>query len=174
MSSTGTTFDSVLLGTTSERYGRIWLGASNGSELLPLAVPVTAQYYVNLGNNQGAFETNTLDQCTQIPLTPAASPNYGNLSLSNATAPLTTTSTSPSYVSPYSSTLVNGQTQISLSAPKVPGSIEVSLPGLAAWLKLYPYQWSIPGIGSTTPAALATFGVYQGRAPIIYWREQFR
>ncbi len=175
MSSTGSaTPDSVLLGTSSERYGRIWMGANNGSELLPLTIPVTAQYYVNLGNGQGAFETNTLDQCTQVALTPAASPNYGALTLSNPTGTLSTASTTPSYQTPYSTTLVNGQTQVTLSAPKVPGSIELSLPGLPAWLRLYPYQWTIPGIGATTPAALATFGVYQGRAPIIYWREQFR
>ncbi len=173
-SSSGGVNDAVLLGSTKERYGRLWLSAANGSELLPLSLPVTAQYYANLGSASG-FITNTLDNCTAVPLTPVqGAGQFGVLQLSNPQGAITVAATTPSYIAPSTATLSSGQSSITLAAPGSTGSLEVSLPGVPAWLRLYPYNWLIPGLGSTIPAASATFGIYPGRAPVIYWHEQFR
>ncbi len=173
-SSTGTGNDAVNLGSTRERYGRLWVTAANGSELLPLTLPVTAQYYAAIGGGNSDFITNTLDNCTALNLTPASNPNFGAARLVNFQGSLTSGSTTPSYLSPNTATLASGQTSINLSAPAVTGSVELTLPNAPAWLMIYPYNLPISGVSPTTPGGMASFGLYPGRAPIIYWHEQFR
>ncbi|NNM52260.1 MAG: hypothetical protein HKM02_08550 [Pseudomonadales bacterium] len=173
-SSTGTGNDAVSLGSTRERYGRLWITAANGSELLPLNLPVTVQYYATVGGGNSDFITNTLDSCTTLNLTPSSNPNFGTARLVNFQGALTSGATIPSYVNPNTATLSLGQTSINLSAPNVTGSVELTFPNAPAWLMIYPYNLPISGVSATTPGGMASFGVYPGRAPIIYWHEQFR
>jgi MSHA biogenesis protein MshQ len=43
------------------RYGRLMIGSANGSQLLPLRMPIETQYW-----NGASFVTNTADSCTAI------------------------------------------------------------------------------------------------------------
>ncbi len=174
-SSGGSSFDAVSLGSSSERYGRLWISDASGSELLPLSMTVSAQYYASVGGGHSDFILNSLDTCTSLPLTPTGSnASYGDYLLSNPQGGVSTSNTQPSYSTPYSALLQNGQTQVQLSAPGVTGSILLSLPQAPAWLRLYPYHSTQAGIAPTTPSGLATFGVYGGRAPVIYWHPTYR
>jgi hypothetical protein len=63
----------------SMRFGRLTIRNANGSQLLPLRVPVEAQYWSGAPIN--GFVTNTLDSCTAITSANDAMGNYsGNLS----------------------------------------------------------------------------------------------
>ncbi|HEX9833054.1 MAG TPA: DUF6701 domain-containing protein, partial [Mycobacterium sp.] len=63
----------------SLRFGRLTVRNANGSQLLPLLVPVEAQYWSGAPIN--GFITNTLDSCTAIASANDAMGNYtGNLS----------------------------------------------------------------------------------------------
>ena len=174
-SSGGTTPDAVALGSTSERYGRLWISDANGSELLPLNVPVSAQYYTSVGGGNSDFVLNTLDNCTSLPLSPSGSnASYGDYQLIDPQGGLTLQSTQPSYVTPYQALLLGGQTQVQLSAPGVTGAILLSLPQAPAWLQIFPYNAGQSGVTATTPSGLASFGIYSGRAPVIYWHPVYR
>lgn len=173
-SSTGGSIDAQALGVTSERYGRLLISDAAGSELLPLALAVNAQYFGVVGGNNSDFVANTDDSCTVLPVVPVAPPNWGDYRLSNYQGALAQGSTTPSYVLPSSQLLSRGTTTLTLSAPNATGSIVVSLPSAPPYLRIYRYNSPVTGIAAQTPSALVTFGIYGGRPPIIYWRENFR
>jgi MSHA biogenesis protein MshQ len=53
--------DALSIGSTDIYFGRMKIGNQTGSELLPLPIPVEAQYYNGYG-----FVTNALDNCTTL------------------------------------------------------------------------------------------------------------
>jgi len=157
------------------RFGRLYLQNAFGSELLPLPVPVTAQYWNGIG-----FVTNTLDQCTQISVANIGLANYtGNLVQGD-----TTVSTGAAFTS--------GVGQLTLFAPGVAnnGSVDlvVNLGATASEASCIPLipdpvttgvdnsylkgRWCGANIDKD-PTARATFGVYKSADEIIYIRELY-
>ncbi len=161
----------------SIRYGRLRIGGASGSQLLPLRLPVEAQYW-----NGSVFVTNTLDACTTLV--------SGNVGLGNFGGSLNTGETTATIVN---SPLQSGRSAIRLSAPGTgnQGSVDVTLnlgatgstnadacnafaPAATAGNKTHLRgAWcSPPGTYSKDPAARARFGINRGSDQSIYRREQ--
>ncbi|WP_379056953.1 DUF6701 domain-containing protein [Methylophilus luteus] len=155
------------------RYGRLAIGSAHGSELLPLTVPVEAQFW-----NGSAFVRSTADACTSIPIQTFAMKTYrGNLNACETQLSV-------------ASAMAGGVLRMRLSAPGVSGTtpntgsvdLEVNLAAKDA-PPLPPERvctgsaesnsndGALPWFGTTDPSGRATFGIY--KAPIIYMRENF-
>lgn len=134
------------------RYGRLSLQNAYGSELLPLPVPLTAEYW-----NGNGWAINTDDSCT--PLTAPA--NGSGLALNLASSGSTTAA--------LSSPLLSGDAGLSLSAPGEThtGYVDITIDS-PAWLD---FKWD--GVNDSNPASRATFGIYKGNSKFIYIRELY-
>jgi len=134
---------------TELRFGRVRLENTHGSELLPLAMPIYAEYF-----DGNSFIINSSDNCTVPTLTsftfvknPSANGDPGLIPL------------------------VNGVGQLAWNnVPYSPGSIDVSFNlGINyPWLR---YDWDSDSAFDDDPEARATFGIYKGNEHIIYLRE---
>lgn len=171
----GMLFSDGNAGTTTDklmRYGRLRLGGASGSQLLPLRIPVEAQYW-----NGSAFITNVSDTCITLAV--------GNVGLGNHAGSLGVGETT---VTAVTSPLQAGRGTITLSAPGVGnnGSVDVTVnlgagtnadacpalaPAATAGNRTYLRgRWC--GAGFTKdPAARARFGVMRGSDEAIYTRE---
>lgn len=140
----------ALLASTKMRYGRMRISNAYGSELLPLPVPLKAEYRGTPG-----FRITSDDSCTALVA--------GNFALSNPTRNMTLAATTPSFANP----MVAGDAKLKLSAPGSGknGSIDVTVT-VPAWLQ---YNWK--NTGDENPTGLAVFGIYQ--SPVIYMRENY-
>jgi MSHA biogenesis protein MshQ len=136
-------------GTAPIRSGRIKLNNASGSETLNLPVPMVAQYY-----NGTSFVTNTLDNCTTVPV-----PTTPNTSTGLSTT-LTTTAT-------LSTPFIAGNGNLKLSKPNTKGYVDITI-AAPTWLQ---YNWK--GTGLTKPTARATFGIYKNANEFIYMREMY-
>jgi|GEM_PF-1033217 len=127
------------------RYGRLKINNAYGSELLPLPVTVTTQYWNGTG-----FITNTADNCTSL-----ASSNF---TLTPGTGGTINTTI-------QSGTMTSGTGAIRLTKPTgftTKGSVKVNpAASISSYLPL------IPGTG------LETFGAYRSGDGVIYMREVF-
>lgn len=148
------------------RYGRLRLGTNTGSELLALSLPLTAEYFIK--GTTDRFATNALDSCTTLTLAPAGPPTWGNVTLGSYTNSLASGETAPT----GSVTLSSGTGTLTLSAPGAgnQGSVLVTV-NAPAWLD---HNWNAATAGDENPSARATFGLFRGRRPLIYWRETYR
>jgi MSHA biogenesis protein MshQ len=156
------------------RYGRLQIGNANGSQLLPLAVPLETQYW-----NGSTFATNTADNCTTLAAT--------NIGLGNYAGNLNSGETAPTLSGAFSA----GKKALSLSAPGAGnnGSVDLvvnlgstidSCTAFAApppapaganqpWLR---GRWC-GATQSKDTTGRATFGVYLGSEEVIFLRENF-
>ena len=142
--------DHALIGSTEVRYGRLKLSNANGSELLPLTIPVTAQYWD--GTN---YVTSMTDSLTTFSTSNVV---INNLQLKPASSTLTIAKVTPNPVVavPFS----NGAGSFRLAAPGVNATGSVNLTTNAPSY-----------LPSNT--ARATFGVYKGNNNFIYLRENY-
>ncbi len=139
------------------RYGRLDLLNAYGSELLPLDIPLQAEYFDGNG-----FVTNTADSCTAY--------NSGDLTFGTYYPNLASGDTTKS----GSGTLASGTdagSPFQLTAPGSgnEGSVDLSLT-VQNWLK---FDWNGDGT-EDDPTARATFGVFKGNPDLIYTREMYR
>lgn len=159
-------------GSTVLRYGRLRLGGASGSQLLPVYLPVEAQYW-----NGTFWITNVDDACTTLAAGGVGLGNYiGNLNAGETTASIT------------ASPLKAGRSAIRLSAPGAGnnGSVDVALnlgsaatanacpafaptatAGNKAWLR---GRWC-DTTATRDPVARARFGIQRSSDEAIYTRE---
>ena len=150
---------------TKVRFGRIRLANAHGSELLPLTIPIRAEFF----RTGVGFVTSTDDNCTTFTLTPVASTtpgsvDHGNLLIDAAKKNMTVTASTPTLTN---SSLTGGRTNIRLSAPGAGknGSVDLRLT-VPEWLQ---FTWG----DKSNPGARATFGAYRGNNEFIYMRENY-
>lgn len=126
------------------RFGRLVIDNAHGSERLPLAVPLRAEFWSN------GFQPNGLDSCTTLTL--------GDLAVTT-TLPTTPTLTAGA-----------GAWTLTLSAPNTPGQATVEA-ALAArpWLQLD--DADADAAYDDDPRGVATFGLASDRQRRIYQRE---
>lgn len=157
-------------GTTEIRSGRIKISNAYGSELLPLPMKATVQFY----NATGSWASSSSDTVTTI-----AAANFA-LSFPVATlvaceTALTVTGNSPNFKLNLSAPGGgnNGWTDLMLNLGAVASGNRCTAVGAAGpaattanrpWLQ-YP--------AGTNPTARATFGVYKGSNDFIYQREAY-
>ena len=132
------------------RYGRLQLSNAFGSELLPLPVPLVAEYW-----NGSAFVRNASDSCTLLAMPVSGSGLALHLVNGGST---TATLNTP---------LIAGDAGLRLGAPGAghAGYVDITVVS-PAYLK---YNWR--GVGDVDPSARASFGVY--KSPLIYRRENY-
>jgi len=128
-------------GTMELRSGRARLSNVYGSELLDMAVPFSAEYYVA---GQG-WQTNGADSCTVVTL-PALVLQPGGTAVNRT----------------LNSPLLNGAGGLVLLKPSVAGTVDM-VATVPVWLQ---FDWV--GAGVSNPAARAIFGVYSGHNSFIY------
>ncbi len=141
-------------GTTEIRSGRIKIGNAYGSELLPLSITATAQYY----NAAKSWVTSSTDSTTQFNTNLSGA--GGNVSVAVVDATHGLGSGNISVVSPGAITFANGIRKFSLAAPGKAGSADLSIITAPGYL--------LPSI-----TGRATFGVYKGTNEFIYLREAY-
>jgi MSHA biogenesis protein MshQ len=173
---TTTTSPFPIASTVPFRYGRLAITPVHGSELLPLTVPLEAQFWGGAG-----YRRSTDDSCTTFDIKTIAMRNYrGNL---NACETVLSGST------PIS--IIQGKASLRLSAPGVSGNtpntgsvdLGVNFDSITAGDQtcVGPGTTQSNAIAGTAgmrnwfgadPLGRATFGIY--KAPIIYMRENFQ
>ncbi len=142
-------------GNKEQRWGRLILDNAFGSELLPLEIPVRAEY-----QSSGEFITNTADGCTAYT---SANISFSNHSGITAGPNLTATGTGM---------LMSGATDpanplvISNSLPEI-GSVDVTH-AIDFWLQ---FDWNNDTNHINDPISRATWGVFAGPDEFIYIRE---
>lgn len=158
-----------------QRFGRITTANAFGSELLPLQLPVSVQYFQDSTNG---FVTSTDDTCTTLTDVPAGPPIWGDISLPTASysGNLDEGETSPAAVN-----FIGGLATIILSAPGstagIPntGSVLVNI-SIDDWLK---FNWdgvdqgADANLNDDDPSATASFGIFHGNDATIYRRELY-
>ena len=151
------------------RFGRLRLTNANGSELLPITLPMITERFDGAG-----FVTHTADICTSIATTfidldnDLEDPAQGDAEIDTGAA----TTTAGIANSPF----VAGDGGLIFSAPGAGNTghadttFNLSLATGAAmpWLR---YDWDGDGNHDNDPSARATFGVYQGSQYLIFIRE---
>jgi len=156
--------DVSVQGTSEIRSGRLWIANAYGSELLPLPVPLQAQYYTSSG-----WLLNTADSCTSLLLpTTVAGLVFGSGNLSaGETTPSSNVTATP--ITSGNFTLGAGDAKFRLSKPGAGnnGYVDITVDA-PAWLK---FPWKGAGLGAISPTARATFGIY--KTPLIYRRENY-
>ena len=167
----------IAFSTSSEqRYGRLSVRNTVGSELLDLPLPMTTQYYS--GGAQG-FITNLADNCSVAP-TLTFSGYQGNLTAgktcvrdsgSPGASGLGCSAAAPSS-SRYLPSAVAGSFNLNLAAPGSGNSGALNVTAVApAWLQ---YLWNgrqWRGVESVRP--WERFGLFPGPAQRIYQREVY-
>ncbi|MDW7645058.1 MAG: DUF6701 domain-containing protein [Desulfuromonadales bacterium] len=146
-------------GTKEMRFGRLTLQNAYGSELIPLNLPLRAEYF-----DGSIFVGNLEDSCT---------PYDGSLAvLSNYTANLQAGETNVAGAGSLLGGVDNPLSPLQLSAPGIgnDGSVDVSLP-VDFWLQ---YDWDGDGALDNDPSARASFGIFKGNSRMIYWGERVR
>ncbi len=140
-----------LVASTKARYGRMKLSNAHGSELLPLAINVAAQYW-----NGTTYVTNILDNDSVFAATDVVFGNYTK-NLNAANYP----NSGATVVTPVSVVFVNGAASYKLAKPGAGnnGSVDMTVSALSAYLP--------------SNTARATFGVYKGNNEFIYLREAY-
>ncbi|MFA7290769.1 MAG: DUF6701 domain-containing protein [Rhodocyclaceae bacterium] len=153
--------------TTRLRFGRLRINNAYGSELLPLPLPVEAQYW-----SGSFFTTHAADSCTSI--------DPATIVMSGYTQGLAACET---FFQPSAAfTLTNGKGALTLRAPGSgnAGSVTLGLnvgaavPGSKTCLSASETNaaaGNLPGFGSVNPTARATFGAF--KTPLIYRRENY-
>ena len=136
------------------RLGRLSLGNAHGSELQSLSLPWRLESWQNVAG--GSFQVESQDACSSAAVLGAPTLNnyLGNLIAGETTV----TASGPSA----------GLGQLALSAPGAgnDGSVQGSFAAMPTWLY---YDWD--GSGRRAASGLASFGIYQGAAPLIFRRE---
>lgn len=155
--------DHGLLGEADLRFGRLLLDNALGSELGPLQLPATAQYW-----NGSTWVNNTADSCTRLSLTTQVQLN-GNLS-GTTTVPVGSGS---SQITSGDLQLNEGRGFIDFSAPGSAGYIDVELL-LDAGSPKYPFlQDNLDADGNydQNPRGRASWGLYRGNNSTILMLE---
>ena len=164
---------------TELRSGRVRLQNANGSELLPLPVPLQIQYWS--GAAQG-WQLNAADTCTQIQAANFAFsfPADAGNKLAACETRMQVVGSAPNYTATLAAPGAgnNGWADLTLNlaAPTPTGNQctgvgaagGTATPVGASWLQ---FPWTSASAGN--PTARATFGVYRS-GPVIYRREMYR
>lgn len=158
--------------TTRVRYGRLRLQNAYGSELLPIRVPVRAEYFNGTG-----WLLNTADSCATIPAAALAKGNVqppASLLAPTAALPVTLSSGQSNIILTQGATKYVGSVDLALNLRSGAGNDQscvtwgttpITIGADLPWLQ---FPWCA---GKLDPAARIKFG--SPKAPYIYLRERY-
>lgn len=150
--------------------GRMSLANVYGSELLPLTVPITIQYYDGVSGN---WLTNAADSCTAFSNIPIQANMINAVVAGQGTGASGTLNTTPTF---SNSTFSAGVTSLNLSSPGKGNNgyvdVEPNLSPTGYNLPWLQYDWPQAGAPtkqySNNPFGRGTFGIYKGSGNIIF------
>lgn len=150
---------------TELRYARLRLGSATGTHLTSALVPAIVEHWASVGVNQ-SFVTSTEENngCTGITLTTSS------LTLDNYQGTLSAGEVTPQ----FNGIAAGGEGVVSLAVDATANPAEVSGSVRVTVTVPTSLQYNQTGSGLTNPSAIATFGVYGGRAPIFNIQEGYR
>lgn len=163
--------DSVNVGTSDFRFGRLLFESAHGPEGADLAITLQSQYF-----DGSTWQTNLDDNCTSLEQTDVLFPD-GTYDVSgNRTTAIGAGSTTGVFTDPSAGKIqfIAGDAGFYFTAPGAgnTGSATVQINNMAAipWLS---FDWDQDGDfgDSVLPPITASFGSYRGHDRIIYWRE---
>ena len=153
------------------RWGRLVMRNGYGSELLPLSIPLFAEYF-----NGSGFVANTADNCTSLSLSSQlvlTNPDTAAGVAQAGNAVMTIAPSGSIQAALANSTLVAGDAGLSFSAPGAGNTGYIDISGNFAGLPWLRFDWDHDGVHDNSAAARATFGVYKGNNQQIYFREVY-
>lgn len=173
--------DHVLLGLSSQRFGRLYIADVWGPESAGLSVPLQVEYW-----DGGVWRLSDGDE-TQIARVDIVFTDSGGSAAAIISDPITApVGTSPNVLFTYDPTGNpvldfgdgigggNGDAGMFVGAPGSPGffTVDIDLTNFP-WLQ---YDWNQDGDFNdpgefAIPTATVTFSTYRGHDRIIYWRE---
>ncbi|MGB0662600.1 MAG: DUF6701 domain-containing protein [Pontibacterium sp.] len=165
------TNDSVSMGQTTQRYGRMNLANTHGPETSDLNQPFQAEYY-----NGSRFVRNDLDVCTTVGIG-----NFGYRFVDDDTAPDDSFSLITGSLNAV--TIDGGSSTPSIAVGTLDagqGRFEYTAPGRGNTGTLYTrilpdswltYDWDGDGAYTDAPEASVTFGRFRGHDRLIHWIE---
>ncbi len=155
----GTTGQSTLSSALEFRLGRLRLENAYGPEILPLTIPLRAEYF-----DGSRYIVNTLDNCSDYVSTNATLTLF-NGNLSSTETGVTTPATQTNLLNG----LYNTTTPLQLTAPGLgnDGSAQLTLT-VPTWLQ---FDW-LNNNSAQDPSSTVTFGRYRGSDRVIYWKEK--
>jgi len=152
------------------RFGRLSIANAHGSELVPLAVAVQAEFFN--GNN---WQPNTLDQCTSFNMSPdfqLSNPETADGSLQAGTATMALDGDTTSATLTNNSPLANGVATMTFAAPGKDNQGYVDIQSQTSlnfgWLL---GDYDNDGSYDDEATGRASFGVFKGSDNIIFRRE---
>lgn len=158
-------------------WGRVIMSNVHGSELSPLSIPLTTEYYSGT-----SFIQNTNDSCTSFTLATDFSisdPADFNCSFATQSSPVAVGSGSVK-ATLSSTTVSNGVSELLISdntstsnGPGDGNTGYIELTSNLSNLSWLWYDWDTDGTHDNCPSARATFGIYKGNTKQIYFREVF-
>ena len=159
----------------THRWGRVSLANAHGSEITPLSIPITTEYYD--GTN---FIKNTADNCSTFTLAndfSISDPADLNCHFTTQTTPVAVGS--GSVKASINNVLVsNGSTPLIISdnsnianGPGTGNTGSVDITTNFSHLPWLLYDWDSDGLHDNCPNARATFGIYENHKNQIYFRE---
>lgn len=162
---TGGGDDHGLIQSTLINYGRLTVGNAHGSELLPLTIPLKAQFYDGL---TGSFIGAAIDNCTLYD-----APLDINLASAAYTGPLTAGDLGLT----GAGNLVAGLASFSVH-DDISNTVGPGVTGDVTFVKVVPaylqYDWDGDNSFNDDPWARATFGIFGGNSKQIYYRQLYR
>ena len=163
--------DSILVGTTELRFGRLFLQGAHGPETAPLSASFLTQYYD--GNE---WLTNSDDSCSAIAQSDIEFPDGTIDTTANRTVAIASGATTGQFTDASAGNInfIAGDAGLFFSAPGAgnTGVFPVEVNDLSAypWLQ---FDWNQDGDFTDTglPVVEISFGSFRGHDRIIYWRE---
>lgn len=145
------------LGQTDIRYGRFIIGNAHGSELLPLNVPFSTEFYTGL-----AWQVNTADSCTTVSTANNFTYTANGITLVPNLLPASA-----------SQRLSNGLSSLAFGIAGEDNTGNIDITGSLTALPWLQFDWNGDGSYDNNPLGRATFGIFKGNDKIIFRREVY-
>ena len=179
------TFDASYVGPPAQPnrffYGRLKLANANGSELLPLNMRMTTQYF----SAAAGFVDNAADNCTTLATANIGLGNYQlNLNAGETTVAATTAGAfsggakNLTLTAPGAGNYGSADVVVNLGTTTTPNvclvwAAPAPSPAGASLTHLRDAQYCAAGVYDKDPTARATFGAYDVNRNFIYLRENY-
>lgn len=145
------------LGQTDIRYGRLIIGNAHGSELLPLNLPFSTEFYTGL-----AWQVNTADSCTTVSTANNFTYTANGITLVPNLLPASA-----------SLRLSNGLSSLAFGIAGEDNTGNIDITGSLTALPWLQFDWNGDGSYDNNPLGRATFGIFKGNDKIIFRREVY-
>ena len=158
--------DHATLGATVQRFGRLFIEPTFGSEIATLPVPMHTELF-----DGSSFVINADDNCTPFAVTDLILSN--NIEVNQTDGDIIIVGVATTTATIVNNPVSAGDTDLSFSRPGAGnvGFTDVTTDLATLGSPYLFYDWDSDGVFDNDPVARVTFGIFQGPSVIIYRRE---